>query len=102
MRVATSVYAGGRDENYATNSERRRRSSCCEGGRARRRGRSRGRQRVAIQQGAALVVAAATAEGITKSDPIFGSIELHLTLLNHTFNYLRSPKVVLVLMVIRN
>ena len=53
-----------------------------------------------LQQGAAVVDAAATAamikEGITKSDPIFGSIELHLTPLNHTFNYLRGPKVVVI------
>ena len=55
-----------------------------------------------LQRGAAMVVAAATSaamikEGITKSDPIFGSIELHLTPLNHTFNYRRAPKVLLMI-----
>ena len=85
---------GGRDENYATNSERRR-SSCCEGGRASSRSVTRAPK--GCNKGPRLiVVAAATAEGITKSDPIFGSIELHLTPLNHTFNYLRAPKVVVI------
>ena len=49
-----------------------------------------------------LVVAGATSaamikEGITKSAPIFAPIELHLTPLNHTFNYRRAPKVLLMI-----
>ena len=49
MRVATSVYAGGRDENYATNSEGEEEDPAAAKGVARRRGRSRGRQRVAAR-----------------------------------------------------
>ena len=100
VRVATSVYAGGRDENYATNSERGEEDPAAAKGVARVVAVGHAGAK-GLQRGAALVVvAAATAamikEGITKSDPIFGSIELHLTPLNHTFNYLRAPKVVVI------
>ena len=55
VRVATSVYAGGRDENYATNSEGEEDPAAAKGV-ARRRGRSRGRQRVACNKGPRLLM----------------------------------------------
>ena len=59
MRVATSVYAGGRDENYATDCEAKKIQLLRRGSRASSRSVTRA-PKGCLQQGAAVVDAAAT------------------------------------------